>query len=63
MTSPACAPRDRRGELALNVLLCVLIVVLLRPGLAEAAANGRLVADGAAAPLPVGQLAFPRWYP
>lgn len=46
-------------KLVLNVLLIVLIAVLLRPGLYEAAAYGRELAAGQATPRDLGDLIFP----
>ena len=46
-------------KLALTLVLCTLIVVLLRPGLAELAAYGREVAAGTAAERDLRDLFFP----
>lgn len=46
-------------KLALNLVLCALIVVLLRPGLAELAAYGREVAAGTAAERNLADLFYP----
>lgn len=47
------------AKLAANVVLVVLVVVLLRPGLADAAAYGQALASGTATDVAVDQLAFP----
>lgn len=46
-------------KLILNVVLVVLVVVLLRPGVTEAAERGRLFAAGEAVSLAAGDMVFP----
>jgi len=46
-------------KLAMNIVLCVLIVFALQPGMAEVAAHGRLLAASAESPIDVSQLFFP----
>ena len=46
-------------KLVLNILLCALVLVALRPGVTEAAEQGRRFAAGEAASLAVGDLIFP----
>lgn len=46
-------------KLAINVVLVALVVVALRPGLADAAAYGQALAAGVRTDTDVGQLVFP----
>jgi hypothetical protein len=46
-------------KLAMNVVLSSLVIVLLRPGLHEAASYGRQIADGLPATLDTSSLLFP----
>lgn len=46
-------------KLVINVVLVVLVVVLLRPGVMEAAEQGRMFMDGQVVSLLVGDLIFP----
>lgn len=46
-------------KLVLNVVLVALVAVLLRPGLADAAAYGEALAAGTPTDVEVGQLVFP----
>jgi hypothetical protein len=46
-------------KLVINVVLCTLIVVALAPGMAEVAAHGQALVDGASSSTDVSQLAFP----
>jgi hypothetical protein len=46
-------------KLAMNIVLCLLIVFALQPGMADVVAHGRLVAAGAESPTDVSQLFFP----
>ncbi len=46
-------------KLVLNIALATLIVLALRGGVQELAAQGRQLADGAIGVLPVGDMAFP----
>ena len=46
-------------KLALNIVLSALVLVALRPGVMEAAEQGRRFASGEAASLAVGDLIFP----
>lgn len=47
------------AKLVVTVALCVLIVVLLEPGMADVAAYGRDLPDGATTPDAVSELFFP----
>ena len=46
-------------KLVMNVVLCLLIMVALRPGMADVTAHGRTLAAGAASALDVSFLFFP----
>jgi hypothetical protein len=46
-------------KLALNLVLCTLIVLVLQPGMDEVAAYGRGLPSGSAEPAMVSQLFFP----
>lgn len=46
-------------KLVVNVVLCVLIVVALRPAMPEVVEHGRILAGGGASPIDVSQLFFP----
>lgn len=46
-------------KLVMNVVLCVLIVILLQPGMAEVVEHGRILAAGRESPLDVSTLFFP----
>jgi hypothetical protein len=46
-------------KLALNIMLTILVLVALRPGVMEAAEQGRRFAAGESASLAVGDLIFP----
>jgi uncharacterized membrane protein len=46
-------------KLAINVLLCTLVLVALRPGIDEVAERGSRLLDGEAVVTAVGDLAFP----
>jgi hypothetical protein len=46
-------------KLAANVVLCILIVVALRPGMGDVVAHGRILATGGVSPIDVSSLFFP----
>jgi len=46
-------------KLAMNIVLCVLIVFALQPGMAEVVEHGRLLVAGAESSIDVSQLFFP----
>lgn len=46
-------------KLVMNIVLCVLIVLALRPGMAEVVEHGRILAAGGQSPIDVSTLFFP----
>lgn len=46
-------------KLVLNVVLCILIVVALRPGMGDVVAHGRALAASGVSPIDVSSLFFP----